>query len=210
MKLPLSALQEWIDVDASPERIADGLTRHGLYVEGVLTHGASYPGVVVARVLEVARHPNADRLTLCRVDGGAGEVRVVCGAPNVTAGMIAPLATIGAVLPGGTVIKKSKIRGEESQGMLCSARELELSDDHEGIVDLVRLVGSADGLVVGRPLDEVLAPPDAVLEIEIPFNRPDGLGVLGLAREVKAAFDAPWTDAARARRAAMWKPKGRF
>src|SRR5258705_7631019 len=129
MKLPISWLREWIEVEGTPERIAESLTHAGFYVEGIESHGRSYPGVVVARVLEVSRHPNADRLSLCRVDGGAGEVRVVCGAPNVHAGMMAPLATVGAALPGGTVIRKSKIRGEESGGMLCSARELELSED---------------------------------------------------------------------------------
>jgi phenylalanyl-tRNA synthetase beta chain len=208
MKLPISWLRDWVEVDASPERIADALTRRGFYVEGIETHGASVPGVVVARVLEVTKHPNADKLTLCRVDGGAGELRVVCGAPNVRAGMVVPLATVGARLPGGLVIKKSTIRGEESQGMLCSARELELSDDHEGIVDLERLLaagGAGNGaltLTVGTPLDQVLGPPEVVLEVEVPFNRPDGLGIVGLAREVKAAFDGRWTAAARARLAA--------
>jgi len=203
MKLPLSWLREWVEVDASSEAIADALTRHGLYVGGIAAHGASHPGVVVARVLEVSRHPNADRLSLCRVDGGAGELRVVCGAPNVRAGMVVPLATVGAVLPDGTVIKKSKIRGEESQGMLCSARELGLSDEHEGIVDLERLLadqGAGNGagaLPVGEALDRVLGPRETVLEVEVPFNRPDGLGIVGLAREVKAAFDGRWTAAAR-------------
>jgi phenylalanyl-tRNA synthetase beta chain len=206
MKLPLSWLREWVEVDASPEAIADALTRQGLYVAGITTHGAAYPGVVVARVLEVSRHPNADRLSLCRVDGGAGELKVVCGAPNVRAGMVVPLATVGATLPDGTVIKKSKIRGEESQGMLCSARELGLSDEHEGIVDLERMIGDAGNgaraLPIGEPLDRVLGPPETVLEVEVPFNRPDGLGVLGLAREVKAAFGGRWTAAARERLAA--------
>jgi phenylalanyl-tRNA synthetase beta chain len=207
MKLPISWLRDWIEVDATPEAIADGLTRRGLYVEGIETHGQSHPGVVVARVLEVARHPNADRLSLCRVDSGAGELRVVCGAPNVRAGMVVPLATIGAVLPGGVVIKKSKIRGEESQGMLCSARELELSDDHEGIVDLERLLAGVSGnghatLGPGVPLDEVLGPPETVLEVEVPFNRPDALGIVGLAREVKAMFGGRWTAAAQQRLAA--------
>ena len=95
MKLPMSWLKDWIDFEATPEAVAEALTTRGFYVEGIETHGRSYPGVVVARVLEVQRHPNADKLSLCRVDGGAGELRVVCGAPNVRAGMIVPLATVG-------------------------------------------------------------------------------------------------------------------
>ena len=204
MKLPISWLREWIEFDATPERVAEALTWRGFYVEGIETHGRAFPGVVVARVLEVARHPNADRLSLCRVDGGAGELRVVCGAPNVRAGMIVPLATVGATLPGGTVIRASKIRGEESQGMLCSARELELADDHEGIVDLERFLDGDAGFTLGRPLDEVLGPPETVLEVEIPFNRPDGLGVVGLAREVRAALGGRWTAAGSRRLAARW------
>src|SRR5216117_2005664 len=128
MKLPISWLREWVEFDAAETAVADALTRRGFYVEGIETLGGAYPGLVVAHVLEVTRHPNADRLSLCRVDGGAGELRVVCGAPNVHAGMIAALATVGARLPDGTVIKQSKIRGEESQGMLCSSRELGLSE----------------------------------------------------------------------------------
>jgi phenylalanyl-tRNA synthetase beta chain len=208
MKFPISWLRDWVEVEATPERIADALTRRGFYVAGIETHGGTFPGVVVARVLAVERHPKADRLSLCRVDGGGGELRVVCGAPNVRVGMMVPLATVGAVLPGGLVIKQTKIRGEESQGMLCSARELELSDDHEGIVDLERLLGATgagDGptpLAVGTALDQALGPPEVVLEVEVPFNRPDGLGVIGLAREVKAAFGGRWTAAARERLAA--------
>src|SRR5689334_1478443 len=108
MKLSLAWLREWVEVNATPEGIADALTRRGFYVEGIETHGRHYPGVVVARVLEVVRHPNADKLSLCRVDGGAGELKVVCGAANVHAGMIAPLATVGAKLPGGVTIRRSK------------------------------------------------------------------------------------------------------
>ncbi len=210
MKLPLSWLRDWIELDATPEALADALTRRGFYVEGIEARGHSYPGVVVARVLEVAKHPNADKLSLCRVDAGAGELAIVCGAPNVHAGMVAPLATIGAKLPGGLVIKKSKIRGIESQGMLCSADELGFSDDHSGIVDLPAYLGAAEGLVPGRALDELLPPPDAVLEVEVPFNRPDGLGVAGLAREVKAAFGLPWTPAAEERLSALWRGDGEF
>ena len=206
MKLPISWLRDWVEFDAAPERLAEALTTRGFYVEGLEHHGHSYPGVVVARVLEVAKHPNADKLSLCRVDAGAGEVRVVCGAPNVFAGMMAPFATIGAKLPDGTTIRKSRIRGEESQGMLCSARELGLSDDHQGIVDLTRRFGANGGLTLGRPFEELLPPPDAVLEVEVPFNRPDGLGVVGLAREIKAALDARWTKLAERRLAAVWDP----
>src|SRR3989442_3770767 len=198
MKLPLSWLREWVGVEGTPEDIATALTHRGFYVEGIEAHGHSYPRVVVGRVLEVMRHPNADRLTLCRVDSGAGEVRVVCGAPNVRAGMVVPLATVGAALPGGTVIRKSTIRGEESQGMLCSARELELSDDHEGILDLAAFLDGGAEIVVGKPLEEVIGPPETVLEVEIPFNRPDALGVVGLGREVRAALGGRWAEGARA------------
>ena len=208
MKLPTSWLRDWIEVDASPEQVADALTRRGFYVEGIESRGHSYPGVFVARVLEVLKHPNADKLSVCRVDGGAGELSVVCGAPNVRAGMIAPLATVGSKLPNGMVLKKSKIRGVESQGMLCSADELGISEDHSGIVDLVEFLGAAAGLVPGRPLDEVMPPPDAVLEVEVPFNRPDGLGVVGLAREVKAAFGLAWSAAAEERLGGCRAPAG--
>ncbi len=204
MKLPMSWLRDWVEVDVAPEPLADALTRRGFYVEGIESRGHSYPGVVVAKVLEVAKHPNADKLSLCRVDAGAGELSIVCGAPNVHAGMIVPLAAIGAKLPGGLVIKKSKIRGVESQGMLCSADELGFSDDHSGIVDLPAYLGTDHGLTAGRPLDELMPPPDAVLEVEVPFNRPDGLGVVGLAREVKAAFGLAWTAAAEERLASRW------
>lgn len=208
MKLAMSWLRDWVEVSAAPEAVADALTRRGFYVEGIERHGHAYPGVVAARVLEVQKHPNADRLSLCRVDGGAGELRVVCGAPNVRAGMMVPLATVGATLPGGLVIKASKIRGEESQGMLCSSRELGLSEEHAGILDLESFLGATPAL--GRPLDEVMPPPDAVLEVEVPFNRPDGLGVVGLAREVKAALGGSWTDAGRRALAHRWQGRSDF
>ena len=202
MKLPISWLRDWVDVDATPEQVADALTTRGFYVEGVESHGRRYPGVVIARVLEAVKHPNADKLSLCRVDGGAGELKVVCGAPNVAAGMIVPLATVGTTMPNGLVIKAAKIRGEESQGMLCSGRELQLTEDHDGILDLRTFLKGSD-LVAGKPLDAYLPEPDAILEVEIPFNRPDGMGVVGLAREVKAALGGRWTDKARARLSAQ-------
>jgi phenylalanyl-tRNA synthetase beta chain len=199
MKLPISWLKRWTDVQATPEAIAEALTTRGFYVEGVETHGRAYPGIVVARVLEAGRHPNADKLKLCRVAAGPDETdvrRIVCGAPNVTAEMIVPLATIGTVMPNGLEIKRAKIRGEDSEGMLCSARELMLSEDHSGILDL-RTMFPGKSLEIGVPLDRYMPEPDAVLEVEVPFNRPDGMGILGLAREVKAAFGATWTPWAR-------------
>jgi phenylalanyl-tRNA synthetase beta chain len=210
MKLPLSWLREWIDVEADAAAIAEALTRRGFYVEGIETHGPAFTGVVVARVLGVERHPNADKLTLCRVDGGSGELSVVCGAPNVRAGMIVPLATIGARLPGGVTIRRSKIRGAESQGMLCSGRELELNADHQGIVDLERWLDEQgrsverSRLTPGLAFDALMDPPDDVLDIEIPFNRPDGMGIVGLAREVRAALGGRWTDTGRRRLGARW------
>ena len=210
MKFPMSWLREWVEVSGDAGAVADALTRRGFYVEGLEVRGRRFPGVVVAKVLEVARHPNADKLWLVRVTDGTRERRVVCGAPNVTAGMIAPLATEWAKLPGGVVIRRSRIRGEDSEGMLCSARELELSDDHQGIVDLERHFGGRDGLAPGRPLDELFGPPDTVLEVEVPFNRPDGLGVVGLAREVKAALEGRWTAAAQGWLKKHWSGRSDF
>jgi phenylalanyl-tRNA synthetase beta chain len=196
VKLPVSWLKRWVDVAASPEAIAEALTTRGFSIEGLEAHGRSYPGIVVARVLEADQHPNADKLKLCKVTAGGGTLSIVCGAPNVTAGMIVPLATIGTVMPGGMEIKRAKIRGEESEGMLCSARELMLSEDHSGIVDLEAMFRGV-ALEIGAPIDRYLPEPDAVLEVEVPFNRPDGMGVVGLAREVRAAFGGAWTADAR-------------
>lgn len=209
MKLPISRLRTWIDTGAAPEAVAEALTTRGFYVEGVETHGRRYPGIVVAKVLEANKHPNADKLKLCRVDAGAGELRIVCGAPNVAAGMTVPLATLGTVMPGGLEIKRAKIRGEESEGMLCSARELMLSEDHSGIIDLDVMFAGAT-LVPGTPIDALLPEPDAILEVEVPFNRPDGMGIVGLAREVKAALGGNWTPEAQRLLAARATAAGTF
>ncbi|MCC6649995.1 MAG: phenylalanine--tRNA ligase subunit beta [Candidatus Eisenbacteria bacterium] len=197
MKLPISWLRYWIELDATPDAIAEALTTRGFYVEGVEQHGRAYPGIVVARVLEANKHPNADKLKLCRVDAGGVELKIVCGAPNVTAGMTVPLATLGTVMPNGLEIKRAKIRGEESEGMLCSARELMLSEDHSGILELTELF-AGQALTIGAPVDTYFPKPDAVLEVEVPFNRPDGMGVIGLAREVKAALGGDWTARGKA------------
>ena len=183
MKLPLSWLHQWIEVSASPEEIAEALTTRGFYVEGIEQHGRRYPGIVVGHVLEAHKHPNADKLKLCKVDvGGDTPLRIVCGAPNVREGMAVALATLGTVMPNGMQIKRAKIRGEESEGMLCSARELMLSDEHAGILDRTDLFTGANPRT-GEAIDTYMPEPYAVLEVEVPFNRPDGMGVIGLARE---------------------------
>jgi phenylalanyl-tRNA synthetase beta chain len=168
-------------LDLSPEQIADRLALRGAPVESIVWPGASLGDVVVAKVLTTARHPNADRLTLCTVDGGAGVVNVVCGAPNVRAEGWYPFAPVGATLPGGLAIKKAKIRGETSEGMLCSAKELGLGGDHSGLLTLEGTYEPGESFVSALGLD------DATLDVETTVNRGDLLSHLGVARELASA-----------------------
>ncbi len=184
MRYPLSWLAEWLPLSDPAEEVARRLTARGFPVEGIARVGHDYPNVVVGEVLTVGRHPDADKLVLARVNvGTAAPLDIVCGAPNLKAGMKVPVALVGAELPGGLKIKKSKIRGATSEGMLCSARELDLGGDHSGILDL-----RADA-VVGRPVRELFGEPDAILDVEVAYNRPDVLSIAGLAREIAAAFE---------------------
>jgi len=160
--------------------LAARLTMAGLEVESVTPAAPPLPGVIVGEVRSVARHPNADTLTLCQVATGQETLQVVCGAPNVRAGMKAPFAAVGATLPGGLEIKKARLRGEDSYGMLCSARELGLSEDASGLLEL-----PAD-LPTGQPLSEALDLDDVVLGFNLTPNRGDCMSVLGIAREVAA------------------------
>jgi phenylalanyl-tRNA synthetase beta chain len=182
MKVSLSWLRSYVDVEMDVAEMAERLTRAGLEVDSVADRFAWLADVRVGRVAEVSPHPNADRLSLCTVEAGGGTVRVVCGAPNVRSGMLAPLAPTGTVFPNGKALEKSVIRGEASEGMLCSAAELDLGADASGLLEL-----DAD-LSVGAPLAEALGLSDPMLEIELTPNRPDCLAVLGVAREV-AAFE---------------------
>lgn len=162
-----------------PREVADRLASLGAPVDAVVDVGAPLRDIRIARVLEVQRHPNADKLSLCRVDAGTGEeLRVVCGAPNVRAGGFYPFAPVGATLPGGITIRKAKIRGEESQGMLCSARELALGRDHEGILEL------HGAFEPGAVFTEAVGLEDIRLELDITPNRPDLLSHWGVAREL--------------------------
>lgn len=182
MKVPLSWLREFVAIEVAPEALVERLTFAGLEVEGLTRIGSDFKDIVVAEVLSVNPHPQADRLTLCDVTAGRETVRVVCGAPNVHAGDKVPFAAVGAVLPNGMKIKSAKIRGEVSLGMLCAEDELGLSEDHAGLMQLPR------DIPPGTPLIEVVGGPDVVLTIEVTPNRPDCLSILGIAREVAALY----------------------
>jgi phenylalanyl-tRNA synthetase, beta subunit, non-spirochete bacterial len=188
MKISLSWLKEFVPYEGAAQDLGDLLTRAGLEVGSIETRGADFPKVVVAQILESNPHPNADRLSVCKVDDGSGEPRqIVCGAKNYKVGDKVPLALPGAVLPGNFKIKSGKLRGVESDGMMCSAKELNLAEDAQGL-----LILSPD-LKTGTPISEVF-PPETVLEIEITPNRPDWLSHAGVAREVAANTNLPATS----------------
>jgi phenylalanyl-tRNA synthetase beta chain len=182
MRVALGWLEEFVDLPPQAE-LEERLTLAGVEIEDVLRTGPDLSAIRVGHVLERKQHPNADRLSVCRVDLGQGEpATIVCGAPNVAAGQKVAVAVPGVTLPDGTKLKKSKIRGEVSEGMICSARELGLSDEHAGI-----LVLDPDAKV-GAALSEVLAAGETILDVEITPNRGDWVSMLGMAREVKALF----------------------
>jgi len=186
VRVPEAWLRQFCDPPVDTDALAERLTMGGLEVEAIEAVAPPFSGVVVARVLSVVPHPKADRLKLCEIDAGTGTVLpIVCGAPNVAAGQRVPCALPGAVLPGGVAIAITAVRGVNSHGMLCSARELGLSEDHGGLLVL------ADDAVVGRPLREALALDERCFEIKLTPNRGDCLGVYGIAREVSALTGAP-------------------
>jgi|HubBroStandDraft_3_1064219.scaffolds.fasta_scaffold01491_6 phenylalanyl-tRNA synthetase beta chain len=200
MRVPLNWLREYCDPALDTAAIEERLTMTGTKVETILRHGVpSVERFVVGRVLSVAPHPDADRLKVCEVDVGTGELAgIVCGAPNVAAGQTVAVALPGATMPDGTKIKAAKLRGVPSNGMILAADELEIDSDHSGIMVLDELIVDAD-LAPGTPLADVLAIGTDVLELEITPNRPDCLGVYGVARELHAATGAalapePWAE----------------
>ena len=190
MQFPESWLREFCNPSLPSAQLADLLTMSGMEVEESHPAAPTFSGVVVAKVLEVARHPNADRLSVCQVDAGTGSpLNIVCGAPNVRAGIKVPCAIVGALLPpqqDGTAfeIKTGQLRGVESQGMLCSARELKLSDDHGGLLIL------ADDAPVGHDIRAFLNLDDAILTLKLTPNLAHCLSVYGVAREVAALTGA--------------------
>src|SRR4029077_2388069 len=180
MKFSVNWLREFVDLPKNPEEIAEVLTRAGIETKNIEIHGAKVEEVIVSQITASSRHPNADRLTVCEVDDGSGAKRqVVCGATNYKAGDKVPLALPGAKLPNGTEIRKSKLRGVESEGMLCSAIELGLGEDAAGL-----LIFSPEAKI-GAPIAD-LFPSDTILDVEITPNRGDLLGHFGLAREIAA------------------------
>jgi phenylalanyl-tRNA synthetase beta chain len=200
MRVPLNWLREYCSPALDTAGIEERLTMTGTKVETVLRHGVpSTEHFVVGRVLTVAAHPKADRLRVCEVDiGETAPAGIVCGAPNVAAGQNVAVAMPGAVMPDGMKIKAAKLRGIPSNGMILAADELALDSDHDGIMVLDDLIGDAE-LAPGTPLVDVLAIGTDVLELEITPNRPDCLGVFGVARELHAATGAslalePWRD----------------
>ena len=185
MRISTSWLSEWVDTGWDAATLAHRLTMSGLEVEAIEPAAPAFSGVVVARVTGRAPHPDADKLSVCTVDfGGTEPVQVVCGAANARAGMTAALALPGAELPGGLKIRKASLRGIESGGMLCSARELGLGDSHAGILDLPAEFAPGQDLRVALGLD------DTVLELAVTPNRGDALSMAGVAREVAAISGA--------------------
>jgi phenylalanyl-tRNA synthetase beta chain len=188
MKVPVSWLNEYVDVsDLSVKELSDKLTFSGVEVEGIEEIGVVLDDhFVVGEVLTCVAHQNSDHLHVCKVSDGKEELQIVCGAPNCAAGIKVPLAKIGAVVPeGGFAIKQAKLRGVASFGMLCSARELKLSEDHSGLMIL------DPSLKAGTPMRDVLPKPETVLDLEVTWNRPDCLSVIGIAREFAALLKRP-------------------
>ncbi len=181
MKFSEAWLREWVNPKLDTQQLAEQLTMAGLEVDSVEPVAAGFSGVVVAEVLSVETHPDADKLRVCQVAvGGDAPLQIVCGAPNVCAGMKAPLATVGGRMPDDMKIRKAKLRGIVSHGMLCSARELGLSDEHQGLMDL-----PADA-PVGSDLRDYLGLNDVTIDVDLTPNRGDCLGMEGVAREVGA------------------------
>jgi phenylalanyl-tRNA synthetase beta chain len=185
MRITIDWLKDWLGVAPEPQDLAARLTMAGLEIEAIEPAAPPLPGVVVGEIVERVKHPDADSLSVCRVSAGTETLQIVCGAPNARAGMKAPLATVGAKLPGGLEIRKAKLRGVESFGMLCSARELGLSEDATGLMELPAEARTGAALV------EALALEDTILDVNLTPNRGDCMSVQGIAREAALLLDRP-------------------
>ncbi|NGP76597.1 phenylalanine--tRNA ligase subunit beta [Balneolaceae bacterium YR4-1] len=190
MNISYNWLKDFIDLELGPEETAEKLTLIGLEVESVEEYGSSLDGVIVGEVLDVSDHPNADRLRICKVDTGSEKLQIICGADNVAKGQKVPVATVGTTLPvkledgSNLKIKKAKLRGEESKGMICAEDELGLGTDHDGIMVL------DENLKIGKPVNEIFdLYTDYIFDIAITPNRPDATCHLGVARDLAAALN---------------------
>src|SRR5437870_3301560 len=180
MKFSVNWLREFVELPASIEQLADLLTMAGIEIEAIESRGANFDQVVVAQIQQSKQHPNADRLSVCIVDDGSGRTRqIVCGAKNYQVGDKVPLALPGAELVGGLRIRESKLRGIDSEGMLCSPKELGIAEDAAGLLIL------SPEAKVGAPIGEIF-PIDTIFDVEITPNRGDLLSHFGLAREIAA------------------------
>ncbi|ALX94916.1 phenylalanine--tRNA ligase subunit beta [Serratia sp. JSRIV002] len=189
MKFSELWLREWVNPAISSEALSDQITMAGLEVDGVEPVAGVFNGVVVGHVVECGQHPNADKLRVTKVDvGGERLLDIVCGAPNCRAGLKVAVATVGAVLPGDFKIKAAKLRGEPSEGMLCSFSELAISDDHDGIIEL-----PADA-PIGTDIRDYLQLNDSAIEISVTPNRADCLGIIGVARDVAVLNQLPLSE----------------
>ncbi len=185
MKFSEQWLRSWSNPALDSNELAEKLSLSGLEVDGLEPAAADFQGVVVAEILACERHPDADKLQVCQVSTGSETVQIVCGAPNARAGLKAPLAVVGAELPGDFRIKKARLRGVESFGMLCSARELGLSEDHAGLMEL------PEDAPVGEDLRAYLQLDDTLIDVDLTPNRADCLSIAGMAREVAALTNCP-------------------
>lgn len=189
MKFSELWLREWVNPAISSEALSDQITMAGLEVDGVEPVAGVFNGVVVGHVVECGQHPNADKLRVTKVDvGGERLLDIVCGAPNCRAGLKVAVATVGAVLPGDFKIKAAKLRGEPSEGMLCSFSELAISDDHDGIIELPQ------DAPIGTDIRDYLQLNDSAIEISVTPNRADCLGIIGVARDVAVLNQLPLTE----------------
>ncbi|MBS0376846.1 MAG: phenylalanine--tRNA ligase subunit beta [Proteobacteria bacterium] len=191
MRIPYGWLKEWVDFPWAPKELGARLTMAGFELEALESAAPAFSGVVVAQIVSCERHPQADKLQVCQVSvGGKETVQIVCGAPNARAGLKSALAVVGAQLPGDLRIKAAKLRGVESQGMLCSAKELGLSDSSSGILEL------PPDAPLGEPLRDYLGLDEPVLELNVTPNRGDAMSILGIAREAAALAGVPVTGPA--------------
>lgn len=182
MKISQNWLHEWVNPQVSTEDFCAKITMAGLEVDSVEPAAGDFSNIVVARVKSVEKHPDADKLNVCQVDTGTEELQIVCGAANVREGLVVACAKIGAVLPGDFKIKKSKLRGVESFGMLCSEKEMGLAEQADGLMEL------PDNAPIGTDVREYLELDDTIIEVDLTPNRSDCLSVAGVAREVATLY----------------------